>query len=255
MSALITLGTITLAQLPDGYFTIDIADSDPSIKAVKGKKPPVNNCASSSAAQDVAEVFPKEECPATKMSQMSHQDVADSSRDVADCSRDVADSDPSIKGITGTIKVAQKKSAFLGELAEDAAQGMPVGTRRPTEKDYDPAYAKHLQRLGCDVRAIPRILALWKEKMHRLEFPEGHCLILDYSPNYLAEKRVANPSGFIIAELKEQLGIAKRKPLVQGPKKQLTEEQLEYRRMWQQHYADERETASLCLDMSIPFQR
>jgi hypothetical protein len=152
------------------------------------------------------------------------------------------------------IKVAQETSAFLEGSGEETSQGKPEA-RRLTEEDYDLAYARHLQKLGCSSRAIRTILVLWKAKINRAEFPEAHCLILEYSPKYLAEKKVVNPSGFIISELQEQLGIAKREPPVERPRKQLTEEELEHKRMWQGHYSMQRELGSLCLDMSIPSRR
>ena len=157
-------------------------------------------------------------------------------------------------GKKGIIKVAQETSAFLEGSGEETAQGKPEA-RRPTEEGYDLAYARHLQKLGCSSRAIRTILVLWKTKINRAEFPEAHCLILEYSPKYLAEKKVVNPSGFIISELQEQLGIAKRKPPVEKPSPHLTEEKLEQKRIWQEHYAMEQETVSLCLDMSIPPRR
>ncbi len=251
LNALITSRAIKLAQLPDGYFTIDVADMHPSIK---GARPFVNNHGTASEPQDVADSDPRRRKAIQKMSQICHRDVADMSGDVADVSQDVADMHPSIKGIRGTIKVAQDKSAFLEGVEEEAARGKPEESRRLTEEDFDRAYAKHLCKLGCSSRAVQRILALWKEKMRRMEFPEAHCLILDYSASYLAQKKVANPSGFIIAELQEQLGIVKRKPPIEKPKRQLTEEELEYRRMWQEHDAMEREGDSLCIDMSMPWQ-
>ena len=126
LNALITLRVIKLAELPDGYFTIDVADSDPSIK---GTKPFVNNVASASGTQDVADSDPSRRKDTEQMSQMLHRDVADISRDVADVSRDVAEMHPSIM-VLGTIKETNREEVVLEEEKAEQERGLRAINRK-----------------------------------------------------------------------------------------------------------------------------
>jgi hypothetical protein len=119
------------------------------------------------------------------------------------------------------------------------------------EADYDLAHRKHLQKIGCSKRTIPRIINLWGEKVRRAEHPEGLSLILDYSGEYLAKKGARNPGRFIIAELEDHLGIRQRQPPKPKPPRQLTPEQLANKQLWAEHNAVERAAVALCVDTSF----
>jgi hypothetical protein len=186
------------------------------------------------------------------------EDVADVAEDVADAARDVADLQVTTSTISTNTLLAP---AFLEEEKEAAqettnmdtvnnqGEGQPEWWRRLSKAEKeDIAYRKHLRNIGCSERSIPTILALWKEKMRRVEGPEAFCLILSYSKDYLAEKNAQNPSGYIIAELKDHLGIKRRKPPKPKPRKQLTPEEQARRQFWAEMKRMEREDAALCVD-------
>jgi hypothetical protein len=127
LDALVALDTIRVGSLPDGYFTIDVAemhatghaktllvnnpasastDEDvaemhPSIKA---NSPFVNNPSSASESRGVAEMALDGPSLTTEMSQKCTQDVAEMHGDVADVARDVAEMHPSIMGTSVVIQ-------------------------------------------------------------------------------------------------------------------------------------------------------
>jgi len=137
----------------------------------------------------------------------------------------------------------------------DVPNGEPERKRRVSkfaDEETDHAYRTHLRNLGCSKRAIETIIKLWKEKMRRVEGPEAFCLILHYSKDRLAEKKVRSPGAWIIAELEEHLGFRKRKPPAPRPAKVLTPEEMARKQLWAEIKAMEREDAYLCPDMSVP---
>ena len=80
------------------------------------------------------------------------------------------------------------------------------------EEIHDIAEKMYLRRLGCSEESVEIIKGLWSDLQGRRTTPESHDLVLEFSAKYLAEKKVRDPAGFIIAELRELLGIENRKP-------------------------------------------
>ena len=102
-------------------------------------------------------------------------------------------------------------SVLARELDDDKRRELLQVLFTPEER-RERAEKIHLRRLGCSEEAIETIRRLWSDLQSRRRSPELHSLILEYSAEFLASKKVRNPAAFIIAELLEDLGIKDRKP-------------------------------------------
>jgi transcription initiation factor IIE alpha subunit len=261
LNALIALRVINLTKLPGGYFILDVADIDPSIKSKEADSPVVNKFAPDSATHDVADIDPERRKATKKMSQILHRDVADIDPDVADVSRDVADIDPSIMCITGIKELIEEKEVVLGGEEEERAEqerGLRAinrqlltlqcakETRIKVMKLVDRLFSKrtengYLGQFSLHSRYVCEDVAKWFERYYAY-----------LSEEHKKRKYTGKPISLVIHRLEIALGDKPKPTPAPKPKKVLTGDEQYARACEREFQAALQEERELCIDFSIP---
>jgi hypothetical protein len=155
--------------------------------------------------------------------------------------------DLSIKALDEKCFATQVEAVYDGGTAPFTTEFDPLTEaeqkeledyERRMEQSKDQKNRAFLNRAGCKPDYLNYVLKLWQKYLdtnkHVAEYTYGH-LALHYTEGYLADKAARNPVGFIVAHLRERLGIEQRKePVKHKSALQSALEKTWFHRSWQE---------------------